>query len=65
VFVLRDVQGMSAQETAEILRITVGTVKARLFRARQRLRQMLGPYVATLDERSRLTAVRGTAAGLQ
>ncbi|HKW24940.1 MAG TPA: sigma-70 family RNA polymerase sigma factor [Terriglobales bacterium] len=65
VFVLRDVQGMSAQETAEILRITVGTVKARLFRARQRLRQMLAPYVATLDERSRGLAARGTAAGVQ
>ena len=47
VFVLRDMQGMSAQQTAEILRITVGTVKARLFRARQRLRQMLLPYVTT------------------
>jgi RNA polymerase sigma-70 factor (ECF subfamily) len=46
VFVLRDVQGMSAQQTAEILRITVGTVKARLFRARQRVRQMLMPYVS-------------------
>ncbi|MGE5725856.1 MAG: RNA polymerase sigma factor [Acidobacteriota bacterium] len=45
VFVLRDVQGMSAQQTADILRITVGTVKARLFRARQRVRQMLMPYV--------------------
>lgn len=65
VFVLRDVQGMSAQETAEILRITVGTVKARLFRARQRLRQMLAPYVASLDERSRGMAARGTAAGVQ
>jgi RNA polymerase sigma-70 factor (ECF subfamily) len=65
VFVLRDVQGMSAQETAEILRITVGTVKARLFRARQRLRQMLAPYVATLDQRSRSLALRGTSAGAQ
>lgn len=45
VFVLRDVQGLSAQETAEILSITVGTVKARLFRARQRMRQMLAPYL--------------------
>ena len=64
VFVLRDVQGMSAQETAEILRITVGTVKARLFRARLRLRQMLAPYVAGLEGRPR-AAARGTAAGLQ
>jgi len=47
VFVLRDIEGMSAQQTAEILRITVGTVKARLFRGRQRVRQMLMPYVAS------------------
>jgi len=65
VFVLRDVQGMSAQQTAEILSITVGTVKARLFRARQRLRQLLAPYVASLDERSRGMAPRGTPAGVQ
>jgi RNA polymerase sigma-70 factor, ECF subfamily len=64
VFVLRDVQGMSAQQTAEILRITVGTVKARLFRARQRLRQMLAPYVVGLEGRPR-AAARGTAAGVQ
>jgi hypothetical protein len=43
----------------------VGTVKARLFRARQRLRQMLAPYVATLDQRSRSLALRGTSAGAQ
>lgn len=65
VFVLRDVQGMSAQQTAEILNITVGTVKARLFRARQRVRQMLTPYVTSVDGRSRNLAARGTAAGVQ
>ena len=53
VFVLRDVQGMSAQQTAEILNITVGTVKARLFRARQRVRQMLMPYVTGYSSRPR------------
>ncbi|MGE5204136.1 MAG: RNA polymerase sigma factor [Chlamydiota bacterium] len=64
VFVLRDVQGMSAQEAAEILGITVGTVKARLFRARQRMRQMLAPYVASIDERSRGIASGGAAASV-
>ena len=47
VFVLRDLEGMSARETAEILCITVGTVKARLFRARQRLRHMLLPFIGS------------------
>lgn len=61
VFVLRDVQGLSAQETAEILGITVGTVKARLFRARQRVRQFLMPYVCS-HSRPRVSVVRnGTA----
>jgi RNA polymerase sigma-70 factor (ECF subfamily) len=64
VFVLRDVQGMSAQETAEVLGITVGTVKARLFRARQRMRQMLAPYVASIDERPRGMAAPGAAASV-
>lgn len=65
VFVLRDVQGLSAQETAEILRITVGTVKARLFRARQRVRQFLMPYVASPSGRPRSTFVRNTAPPLR
>lgn len=70
VFVLRDMQGMSAQETADILRITVGTVKARLFRARQRVRQMLLPYVSSrprtgLDRRGVAIFRTGAAAELQ
>lgn len=65
VFVLRDVQGMSAQETAEILGITVGTVKARLFRARQRMRQILAPYVGTFDQRPRSLTARGAVTGIQ
>jgi RNA polymerase sigma-70 factor (ECF subfamily) len=61
VFVLRDVQGMSAQETAEVLRITVGTVKARLFRARLRVRQALAPYVARPAGRPRADFARSYA----
>ncbi len=65
VFVLRDVQGLSAQETAEILSITVGTVKARLFRARQRVRQCLLPYVSSRAPRARAAVVRNSAAALR
>jgi RNA polymerase sigma-70 factor (ECF subfamily) len=44
VVVLRDVQGMSTAETAEILGIKEGAVKTRLHRARIFLREALGPY---------------------
>ncbi len=41
VFLLRDVQGLSTEETAELLGLSPGAVKARLFRARLRLREDL------------------------
>jgi len=41
VFYLRDVEGLSTEETAELLNLTEGAVKARLFRARLRLREEL------------------------
>jgi RNA polymerase sigma-70 factor, ECF subfamily len=41
VFVLRDVEGLSTEETAQMLKLSVGAVKARLFRARLRLREEL------------------------
>lgn len=44
VFVLRDIEGMSYEEIANILNIRIGTVKSRLNRARLRLQQRLGPY---------------------
>jgi RNA polymerase sigma-70 factor (ECF subfamily) len=45
VFVLRDIEGQSAEETATILNITVPAVKSRLHRARAFLRQQLQEYV--------------------
>ena len=41
VFFLRDVEGLSTEETAEMLDLSEGAVKARLFRARLRLREEL------------------------
>ena len=41
VFFLRDVEELSTEETAEILNLSNGAVKARLFRARLRLREDL------------------------
>lgn len=43
VLVLRDVEGLSARETAEVLGISVEAVKSRLHRARQALRERLAP----------------------
>lgn len=45
VLVLRDVQGLSTEETAEALDDTVNAVKVRLHRARQALRTMLDPHL--------------------
>lgn len=43
IFILRDIEDMSVEETSEALGVAVETVKTRLFRARRRLRQSLGP----------------------
>lgn len=43
VFVLREVEGLTSGETADILGIPVATVKTRLFRGRRRLQEMLQP----------------------
>jgi RNA polymerase sigma-70 factor (ECF subfamily) len=44
VFVLRDVEGMSTEETAEMLGLSVPAVKSRLLRARLQLRDRLSKY---------------------
>ena len=43
VFVLREVEGLSVEETADALQIPKETVKTRLLRARRRLQQELDP----------------------
>src|ERR1700740_2247459 len=44
VFVLRDVEGLSTEETAEALGLSVPAVKSRLLRARLQLRERLSRY---------------------
>jgi RNA polymerase sigma-70 factor (ECF subfamily) len=44
VFVLRDVEELSTQETAELLGISVPAVKSRLLRGRLKLREKLNRY---------------------
>ncbi|HPP75408.1 MAG TPA: sigma-70 family RNA polymerase sigma factor [Armatimonadota bacterium] len=43
--VLHDIQGLSQEEVAEILKCPVGTVKSRVSRARCELRNLLGDYL--------------------
>lgn len=50
VFVLREIEGLSVEETAEALDLEPATVKTRLLRARRRLQRDLAPEVrATLN----------------
>ena len=48
VFVLREVEGLSSEETATVLDIPVPTVKTRLLRARRRLQQSLQPELGSV-----------------
>lgn len=41
---LKDIEGMSYQEIAESIDCEIGTVKSRIFRARERLKELLKPY---------------------
>jgi RNA polymerase sigma-70 factor (ECF subfamily) len=45
VFVLRDIDGLSTAETAEVLDLSETAVKSRLHRARLALREQLAPYL--------------------
>ncbi len=47
VVVLHDVQGQSHEEIAEIMGCNIGTVRSRLFYARQQLQGYLAEYVKT------------------
>jgi RNA polymerase sigma-70 factor, ECF subfamily len=45
VILLRDIEGLDTEETAEVLGISAGAVKTRLHRARQALRELLEPHL--------------------
>ena len=51
--VLRDVQGLSNEEAAEVLEISISSLKARLHRGRVLLRKHLQPYIEQLREQTR------------
>ena len=55
VVTLKDLQGLSYQEVGQVLKCSVGTVKSRHSRARQRLRTLLGPHLPDLKTQGSLS----------
>ncbi len=43
-FVLFEYQGLTYQEIAEVMKLTIAAVKSRIYRAREELRKILEPY---------------------
>lgn len=59
VLVLRDIEGLSASQVAEVLGIRVDAVKSRLHRARLAVRTALAPVLAGVADRPLPDASRG------
>lgn len=49
--VLREIEGLSYEEIAEIMNCPIGTVRSRIFRAREAIAQRLRPLLETRDGR--------------
>jgi RNA polymerase sigma-70 factor, ECF subfamily len=57
VFVLRDIEECSLEQTAEALHLTVSAVKARSRRARLQLRKILSKYFARVEAASQVKKI--------
>jgi RNA polymerase sigma-70 factor (ECF subfamily) len=59
VLVLRDIEGLTAPEVAEVLDVSVDAVKSRLHRARAEVRARLEPHLPVAERPRRATAAGG------
>src|SRR5258707_7095218 len=59
--VLRDIEGLSYEEIAEILQISLGTVKSRLIRGRDALKKRLEIFVQQMKSEAPYSAAQGAA----
>jgi RNA polymerase sigma-70 factor, ECF subfamily len=57
VFVIRDIEGLSIDQTAEVLSLSQAAVKARLWRARLLLRECLTKYFGEQEQCSRVDLI--------
>ena len=57
VFVLRDVEGLSTEETAEALSLSIPAVKSRLHRSRLMLRKRLRRFYEDYSNENKIVAV--------
>ncbi len=64
VVVLRDIEGFTYEEIAEILNLNLGTVKSRLMRGRVQLKALLTPFAEAASKPPARVA-RQTENGLQ
>ena len=61
--ILRDLEGMSYEEIAEVTQVSLGTVKSRLTRGREALRQRLTAYVQEVGSELGLSTGERVAKG--
>jgi len=57
VFVLQDLEGLSTDQTAEVLSLSQSAVKSRLWRARLQLRERLNKYFGKSAESARVDSI--------